>query len=194
MQAALHVAGFATLNLAYDSRRKPLEALADDIHPAITRFAGATPGLLHFVGHSMGGLVARAYLARYPAARMGRVVMLGTPNGGSQIADRLGHLALYRAYFGPAGQQLGTRRDAATQAVLPPATYPVGIIAGKRSIDPISSVFLLPGPNDGRVSVENTKLDGMTDHIVIGTAHAFLPTDPQAIALAIAFLRNGRFA
>jgi pimeloyl-ACP methyl ester carboxylesterase len=194
MQAALDVAGFATLNLGYESRRKPLETLADDIHPAITRFAGATPGLLHFVGHSMGGLVARAYLARYPTSRMGRVVMLGTPNGGSQIADRLGHLALYRAYFGPAGQQLGTRRDAATQAVLPPVTYPVGIIAGNRSIDPISSVFLLPGPNDGRVTVEDTKLDGMTDHIVIGTAHAFLPTDSRAIALTIAFLRNGQFA
>ena len=61
-----------------------------------------------------------------------------------------------------------TRRDAATNALFPPVDYPVGIIAGNRSIDPISSVFL-PKPHDGRVSVENTKLDGMADHIVIGT-------------------------
>ena len=108
MQTMAEAAGFATLNIGYASRHKPLETLADDIHPAIARFAASTEGPVHFVGHSMGGLLTRVYLARYRPARLGRVVMLGTPNGGSEIADRLKHLIAYRAFFGPAGQQLGT--------------------------------------------------------------------------------------
>ena len=141
----------------------------------------------------MGGLLARVYLARYRPVRLGRVVMLGTPNGGSEIADRLGNLIAYRAFFGPAGRQLGTVRDAALDAMLPPVDYPVGIIAGNRSIYPLASA-MLPRPNDGRVSVENTKLDGMADHIVIGASHPGLPRNRLAIEQTITFLRDGRFS
>ena len=193
MQAAVEGCGFAALNLGYASREKALEALADDIHPAIARFADGLEGSIHFVGHSMGGLLARVHLAKYRPKRLGRVVMLGTPNGGSEIADRLKNLRPYRAWFGPAGQQLITQRGAALGAMLPPVDYPVGVIAGNRSIYPISSVFL-PKPHDGRVSVENTKLDGMADHIVIGASHPWLPRDARAIAQTIAFLRDGRFS
>jgi pimeloyl-ACP methyl ester carboxylesterase len=164
METALVGAGFVTLNLDYASRRKPLSALAEDIRPAIKRFAEGIDGTIHFVGHSMGGLLARVYLAKYRPQRLGRVVMLGTPNGGSEIADGLKNFLPFRAWFGPAGQQLGTERDAATHALLPPIDYPVGIVAGNRSVDPLASVFL-PRPHDGRVSVANTKLDGMVDHV-----------------------------
>ena len=140
----------------------------------------------------MGGLLARVYLAKYRAQRLGRVVMLGTPNGGSEIADRLKNFSGYRAFFGPAGQQLGTQRDAAVDALLPKVDYPVGIIAGNHSIYPLASA-LLPKPNDGRVSVENTKLDGMADHIVVGSPHPWLMRNDVAIAQTIAFLREGRF-
>jgi pimeloyl-ACP methyl ester carboxylesterase len=192
MQAAIEASGFATLNVGYASRRKTLERLADDIHPAIQCFADGTEGSVHFVGHSMGGLLARVYLGRYRPKRLGRVVMLGTPNGGSEIADRLKDFLPYRAWFGPAGQQLGTIRDAALSLMLPPVDYPVGIIAGNRSVYPLASA-LLPRPNDGRVSVENTKLDGMADHIVIGASHPWLPRNALAIGQTMAFLRDGRF-
>jgi pimeloyl-ACP methyl ester carboxylesterase len=190
MQAALESAGYATLNLDYASRRKALEALAEDIHPAIQRFANGIDGSVHFVCHSMGGLLTRVYIAQYRPTRLGRVVMLGTPNSGSEIADRLGHLKLYRAFFGPAGQQLGTQRDGAVEALFPPVDYPVGIIAGNRSIYPIASMFL-PKPHDGRVSIANTKLDGMADHIVIPASHPWLMRNSIAIAQTIAFLRDG---
>ena len=192
MQTALEDAGFATLNHDYASRRKALEALAEDIHPSIQRFADGIDGSVHFVGHSMGGLLARVYLARYRPKRLGRVVMLGTPNSGSEIADRLKNFGAYRAFFGPAGQQLGTQRDASIEALFPPIDYPVGIIAGDRSIYPITSAFL-PRPHDGRVSVANTRLDGMADHIVIRTPHPWLVRNGEAIAQTIAFLKAGKF-
>jgi pimeloyl-ACP methyl ester carboxylesterase len=192
MQRALETAGYATLNLDYASRRKALEALAEDIHPAVDLFADGLGGSVHFVCHSMGGLLARVYLAKYRPKRLGRVVMLGTPNGGSEIADLLKNLAAYRALFGPAGQQLTTLRDAATSAILSNVDYPVGIIAGSRSVYPISSI-VLPRPHDGRVSVANTRLEGMADHIVIHTSHPWLVRKGEAIAQTIAFLRDGKF-
>jgi pimeloyl-ACP methyl ester carboxylesterase len=192
MERAIERAGYATLNLDYASRRKALEALAEDIHPTIESFADRLDGKLHFICHSMGGLLARVYLVKHRPPNLGRVVMLGTPNGGSEIADRLKNVMLYRAFFGPAGQQLGTLRDAATISLLPPIDYPVGIIAGNRSIYPVASAFL-PRPHDGRVSVANTKLDGMTDHIVVCTSHPWLVRNDEAIAHTITFLREGRF-
>jgi pimeloyl-ACP methyl ester carboxylesterase len=193
MQAALETAGFATLNLDYSSRARPLQALVADIHPAISAFATAVHGPLHFVAHSMGGLLTRAYIARHQPQQLGRVLLLGPPNNGSEIADRFRHLAVYRTFFGPAGQQLATTPDAATRALLPPPNYELGIIAGDRSVYPVASLFL-PSPNDGRVSVESTRLDGMADHIVIATAHPLLVRNAQAIAQTIAFLRDGRFS
>jgi pimeloyl-ACP methyl ester carboxylesterase len=192
MQTTLEGSGFATLNLDYASRRKALEALAEDIHPAIELFADGLTGAVHFVCHSMGGLLARVYLARYRPQRLGRVVMLGTPNSGSEIADRLKNFGAYRAFFGPAGQQLGTQRSALDHAMLPPVDYPVGIIAGNRSIDPVAGT-MLPKPHDGRVSVENTRLDGMADHIVMETSHPWLVRNGPAIEQTIVFLRDGEF-
>jgi pimeloyl-ACP methyl ester carboxylesterase len=156
------------------------------------RFADRTEGAVHFVCHSMGGLLARVYIARHRPKRLGRVVMLGTPNSGSEIADRLKHFGAYRAFFGPAGQQLGTKRDDAITALFPAPDYPVGIVAGNRSIDPLAGK-MLPKPHDGRVSVKNTEIDGMTDHVVIGAAHPWLVRNSVAIAQTIAFLQDGMF-
>jgi pimeloyl-ACP methyl ester carboxylesterase len=192
MQLALERAGFTTLNLDYLSRSKALEGLAEDIDPAIQHFADRVDGSIHFVCHSMGGLLARVYIARHRPKQLGRVVMLGTPNSGSEIADRLKNIGVYRAFFGPAGQQLGTQRDAAIEALFPPVDYPVGIIAGNRSIDPVAGT-ILPKPHDGRVSIANTKLEGMADHVVVAAAHPWLLRNSVAVAQTIAFLQDGTF-
>ena len=189
LERSLQAAGFATLNIDYASRKKPIAALADDIHPDIARFA-EREAPLNFVAHSMGGLVARAYLAKHRPDRLGGVVMLGTPNGGSEVADLLRGSRLYRAFYGPAGLELTTanRSDA-----LPVVDYPVGVIAGRRFIDPVAGLFVLPKPNDGRVSVQSAMLSGMADHIVVNASHTGLPRHAVAIAQTIAFLREGCF-
>jgi pimeloyl-ACP methyl ester carboxylesterase len=192
LEQTLRRAGFATLNLDYESRKKPLEELAADIHPAITRFAADLAGSIHFVAHSLGGLLARVYVASYRPARLGRVVLLGTPNRGSEVADLLKEFWVYRAFYGPAGQQLATTPDA-TLSALPQLDYEVGIISACRSIAPISSRFLLPQPNDGRVSVQSCMIDGMADHITIRTWHTGLLLNSDAIRQTITFLREGRF-
>jgi pimeloyl-ACP methyl ester carboxylesterase len=191
LERALQRRGFATLNLDYASRKKPLEQLAEDIHAPIQAFAGRLDGPIHFVGHSMGGLLARTYVAKHRPKRLGRVVLLGTPNGGSEIADLLERLAIYRWFFGPAGLQLTTHPQD-DLASLPPLDCPVGVVAGNLSIYP-SSLFILPRPNDGRVSVESAKLADMTDHVVIRATHPWLTRHRAAIAHTIAFLHAGRF-
>ena len=191
LERALRRRGFATLNLDYASRKKPLEQLAEDIHAPVQAFASRLDSPIHFVGHSMGGLLARMYVANYRPERLGRVVLLGTPNGGSEIADVLEKLAIYRWFFGPAGAQLTTHPENSL-ASLPPLDYPVGVVAGNLSIYP-SSLFLLPRPNDGRVSVESAKLADMADHIVIRATHPWLTRHRVAIEQTVAFLNAGRF-
>jgi hypothetical protein len=117
--------------------------------------------------------------------------MLGPPNNGSEVADLLKDLAPYRAFFGPAGQQLGTRQSKLL-AELPPPHCAVGIIAGNRTITPVSS-FFVPRPNDGKVSVASTKLEGMADHVVLKTSHSLMMLHRGTIDQTIAFLREGRF-
>jgi pimeloyl-ACP methyl ester carboxylesterase len=192
MERTLRRCGFATLNLGYASRRKPLEALAEDIHAPIADFARSCSGPIHFVGHSMGGLLARLYVERHRPARLGRVVMLGTPNGGSELADLFLDFPLYRIVLGPAGMQLSTATDPVL-AGLPPPDYPVGIIAGCRTIAPFTSTFILPRPNDGRVSVASSKLVNMADHITIRASHGGLTIRRDAIDHTISFLNTGRF-
>ncbi|MBR0994261.1 alpha/beta fold hydrolase [Bradyrhizobium japonicum] len=188
LERALQTAGFATLNIDYPSRSKPIAALADDLHPAISGFANRNAPL-HFAAYSMGGLVTRAYIAKYRPKRLASVVMLGTPNGGSEVADLLSGSRLYRAFYGPAGLELTTARPMAFPAV----DYPVGVIAGSRFIDPVAGLFILPKPNDGRVSVQSAMLSGMADHVVVKASHTGLPRHSVAIAQTIAFLRDGRF-
>jgi hypothetical protein len=117
--------------------------------------------------------------------------MLAPPNRGSEVVDKLGGLFLFKWINGPAGNELGTRKDS-TPNLLGPANFPVGVIAGDRSINWINSL-LIPGRNDGKVSVERTKLGGMSDRIVIHATHPFIMRNREAIRQTIQFLRTGGF-
>ena len=192
LEAAARRAGYRTLNPGYASRARSLSRIADDLAPLVHGFAVASDGPLHIVTHSMGGLVARKLLARHPQSALGRIVMLAPPNQGSELADLLRGNLLYRAWFGPAGQELITSGDLLESQVPESAAGKIGVIAGSRSIYPLASL-LLPQPNDGRVSVASTRVEGQADHITIPTSHPFIVTNRIAIAQTLAFMRDGRF-
>lgn len=179
--------GYDVLNLDYPSTRKPLEELGEHIHASIHDFARGEP--VHFIGHSMGGLLIRAYIARYKP-QVGKVVMLGTPNHGSEVADFIRNWWLYRRMFGPAGQQLTT--DAQLSHLFAPVDYPLGIIAGNASWDVISK-RIINQPSDGKVSVASTMLDGMRTHTIVPISHLMLTYRPRVMKLAERFLREGAF-
>ena len=149
-------------------------------------------GRIHFVTHSLGGILLRQYLSRHEIPELGRVVMLGPPNQGSVAVDELRDVPGFDWLNGPAGLQLGKGEDS-VPLKLGPATFELGIIAGNRTIDPITS-SVLENPDDGRVSVEDAKLDGMADFVVVEHSHAFMMRMRRPIDLTIRFLNSGSFA
>jgi triacylglycerol lipase len=192
MAHALTEAGYPVQNVSYPSRTASIQQLADDaIGKAVGNCQRDGAAKIDFVTDSLGGIMVRSYLARHSVPSLGRVVMLAPPNQGSEVVDKLGWLFLFKWINGPAGNELGTDTNSAPNK-LGPATYPVGVIAGDRSINWINSL-LIPGRDDGKVSVKRTKLGGMSDHIVIHTAHPFIMRNPKAIRQTIEFLRAGSF-
>jgi triacylglycerol lipase len=192
MEKALTREGYRVVNVSYPSRNKPVEELsAGAIETGLVRCALKSGESVHFVTHSMGGILVRHYLAHHKIAALGKVVMLAPPNSGSEVVDHLKNVPAFDLINGPAGSQLGTGLGD-LPAQLGPVTYPVGIIAGTQTINPVLSTFL-PNPDDGKVSVERTKVQGMTDFIAIKSTHPFITRNQEAIKQTLTFLKSGAF-
>ncbi|HMO04814.1 MAG TPA: alpha/beta fold hydrolase [Kiritimatiellia bacterium] len=191
MAEALRAAGFIVVNQGYPSRSTSISNLTAYLDRALDDPALATCPRIHLVTHSMGGILVRLRLTQGIPPRLGRHVMLGPPNQGSEVVDKIGDWAPFRWINGPAGQELGTGPTG--PASLGPARLETGIIAGRWTINGGNSL-MIPGPDDGKVSVERTKLDGMKDHVVLRSSHPFLMKNREAIALTIRFLQTGSFS
>ena len=189
IEAALETEGYRAINLPYPSLDAPPGVLVDSIASAVNRCCGGEGGV-HFVTHSLGGLLVRAYAARDPSVPVGRVVMLSPPNNGSEIVDHLPP-DLVLEVLGPTGAALGTEATSFPQS-LPPPSFELGIITGDASLNPLFS-FWLPGPDDGKVSVESARLEEAEDFLVVPYTHAFIMRREIVIRQVIAFLEEGRF-
>lgn len=193
LASACRGAGYATLSPSYGFRTA-IPAIIADLQPRIADFARSVDGPLHFITHSLGGLVVRALINADRPAALGRVVMLAPPNAGSELVDTLERLGLDRVVLGPASRYLRTARPASAEARLGSVDFDLGIIAGNRSYDPIIPRLLLPDANDGKVSVAATRIAGMRDHIVLPVQHTMMVANTQVIHQALVYLATGAFA
>ena len=182
--------GYTVVNVDYPSRAHPIEELAP---MAVDAGMSGCPAetRVSFVTHSLGGILVRYYFANNDPGPLGRVVMIAPPNQGSEVVDNLRGVPGFSAFNGPAGAQLGTGEESIPLS-LGPVDFDVGVIAGDRTFNPILSQFL-PNPDDGKVSVERTKVDGMLDFIVVPESHPFIMSAPEVLEQVVSFIETGRF-
>ena len=183
--------GFFTVNESYASTTAPLSELIDTVPPlSIEKCEDRRP--IHFVTHSMGGVVMRGHLAKHQVDGLGRLVLLAPPNKGSELVDTMKQIPGFDWINGPAGVALGADIDSIPNTISD-ADAEYGVIAGNLSLNPLYS-SIIPGDDDGKVSVESTKFAAMTDHITLRASHTFIMNSAEAAEQTIEFLRTGKFS
>jgi len=182
---------YRVINVRYPSTRVSIQDAADHwLGDVLKNQITDSAAKVHFVAHSLGGIVLRQYLSDHEIPNLGRVVMLAPPNHGSELADRLRNNCLYRLVTGPAGQQLGTG-ETSVPCRLGPIDFELGVIAGDRSLNPLFSLWI-PGADDGKVSVSSAKMSG-ADFLLVHHSHTWMAWSAKVNAAITQFFRAGYF-
>lgn len=193
LELCLRRAGFTVVNRSYQTTKKPLPEHAADLAALVARsLEGRKVREVHFVTHSMGGLVTRYMLTHHDIPHPGRFVMLAPPNHGARKMELFKGVPLLRLFLGPyAASELGQGEDAIfREAGIPSLEF--GIIAGGTG-GPRGYSLYLDGDNDGTVRVEETRLEGAKDFLLVPHLHTFIMNARAVIDATIRFLETGRF-
>jgi len=192
LQNHLEQAGYRVVNVDYESRKHAVEQLANmAIGEGLQQCHKQSVERIYFVTHSLGGILVRQYLNQHRIPELSRVVMLGPPNQGSEVVDKLRNMPGFEALNGPAGLQLGTgETDIPRQ--LGPVDFELGVIAGTQSINLILSTYL-PATDDGKVTVKSAQVEGMQDFITLPVTHPMMMKNASVIAQILHFLQHGAF-
>jgi triacylglycerol lipase len=193
VEKRLEKEGYTVHSIGYPSARHTIEDLCTLFVEKELDSLRSSCDTMNFVTHSMGGIILR-YLVSRGVVNGGRVVMLCPPNQGSTLADSLKKYAnwLFERTNGPAGQQLGNDSTGIIRQLLPLDGCSVGIIAGDKTWEPFFS-RLIPGIDDGKVAVEETKLPGMDDFIILNHTHTFMMNNRDTRDQIVHFLKHGSF-
>ncbi len=192
LQSKLERSGYQTSYVTYPSRQNTIpELAASAVGEGVASCRKQSARSIHFVTHSLGSILLRVYLQQTALPELGRVVMLGPPNQGSQLAEAVQSWPLAGWLLGPAGLALGTDESSLVQQ-LPPVDFELGVIAGTLAINPLGLLFI-DGPNDSVVSVASTRVEGMDDHVVLPVLHSIMMRDNEVIDHSIHFLKTGNF-
>lgn len=192
MAEALQQAGFTTVNVDYPSQSGTVEAIAPvAVGRGLSECRASGAIRIHFVTHSMGGILLRYQNKHFPIPDLGRVVMLGPPNQGSELIDKTRDWPGFETLSGDAGAQLGTDVES-MPSQLGPVDFDLGVIAGTGTINLVASA-MLPNPDDGKVSVASTRVDGMDDFLIVGNSHRYLMRSKVVFRNTESFLRHGHF-
>ena len=191
LETRLRREGFRVVSFDYPSRTEPIEVLVDSLRSVVAGCCLQEASEVHFVTHSMGGILVRSLLAEDSTRHVGRVVMLSPPNQGSEVVDAFASSPLLVALLGPAGASLGTD-SASVPRQLGPVRFPLGVVVGNRSLTRVGS-WLIPGADDGLVGVEQARVDGLADFLVVPSTHTTIMNRPETADAVLSFLRFGRF-
>jgi len=166
------------VNIDYPSKKETIESISNDcLKNNLKEKCPDKKRKIHFVTHSMGGIIVRHFLEKNKLKNLGRVVMLAPPNNGSKMADVFSRFEVVNHILGPALKQLTSHKKSPPKFISRP-DYEVGVIAGKF---------------DGKVSIKSTKLVGMKDFLVVPSAHSFIMDWEDVIVAVRNFLKNGKF-
>jgi len=182
---------YRVMNVGYPSTRVSIQDAADHwLNEVLKTRVTDSSAKVHFVTHSLGGIVLRQYLMNHEIPNLARVVMMAPPNQGSELADRLRNNCLYRFATGPAGQQLGTGESSVPNR-LGPIDFELGVIAGDRSLNPLFSSWI-PGADDGKVSVRSARMPG-ADFLLVHRSHTWMAWSANVNSAIVQFLKTGCF-
>lgn len=190
---ALHQKGYQVIPFDCSMRKYSIQVIAMKfLHGFISRHCLDSKKKIHFVTHSLGGIVVRRMLQEYHSLKTGKVVMIAPPNHGAEMVSAFDNILLRKLFLGVPGRQINIDSKSYVHGLEQKSRYDLGIISGSRSMNPLS-FFLIKDKNDGFVSVDRTKSEGMKDHVILQTSHHGLLVDGRAVKKTLSFLSRGEF-